>query len=103
MVLNFDLSRLSVIGRTAIIVDNAPCHNIFESTKLKNVDLIFFPPNTASVLQPNDQGIIYLFKSFYKGTIYKINVFLVEIYRMKSKNKEIYSIKFKNKRIGKLF
>jgi hypothetical protein len=64
--IDFDLSRSSTIDRTALIVDNAPCHRIFESTKLKNVDLIFLPPNATSVLQSIDQGIIHSFKSFYK-------------------------------------
>ena len=46
-----------------LIVDNAPphCH-----LTLSNVNIVFYPANCTSEIQPMDQGIIKAFKSFYK-------------------------------------
>ena len=40
----------------ALIVDNCPVHTYI--IQLKAIKLIFLPPNTNSILQPCDQGII---------------------------------------------
>lgn len=52
-------------------MDNAPGN----STDLENtepyfpVDFVFLTPNTTSLLQPQDQGVIAAFKSYYfRGT-----------------------------------
>ena len=42
-------------------MDNVPCHPV--DIILSNIRLQYFPPNTTSVLQPLDQGIIRAFKS----------------------------------------
>jgi hypothetical protein len=47
-----------------LIVDNCAAHP--KLTGLKSITLAFFPPNTTSVLQPCDQGIIYNFKCKYR-------------------------------------
>lgn len=47
-----------------LFVDNAPSHPKLE---LRNVKVVFLPPNTTSVAQPMDQGIIQAVKlNFYK-------------------------------------
>ncbi|RIB30890.1 DDE superfamily endonuclease-domain-containing protein [Gigaspora rosea] len=51
-----------------LLVDNAPVHIILDETKPK-LDCLrveFLPPNTTSILQPCDAGIIYSFKCHYK-------------------------------------
>lgn len=48
-----------------LIVDNCPAHNT--TVKLTNVNLKFLPPNTTSVIQPMDQGIIKNFKQHYRN------------------------------------
>lgn len=44
-----------------LLVDNAPSHQLKEP--LSHVTLQFLPPNTTSVLQPQDAGIIRQFKA----------------------------------------
>ncbi|XP_023214392.1 tigger transposable element-derived protein 1-like [Centruroides sculpturatus] len=54
--------RKNISFKALLLVDNAPGH-----TDLKHpaVKLIFLPPNTTSILQPQNQGIIKSFKSLY--------------------------------------
>ena len=52
-----------------MIVDNCPAHPHVKG--LKSVKLVFLPPNTTSVIQPMDQGVIrnYTIDSFSYSTI----------------------------------
>lgn len=45
-----------------LLVDNAPSHPVLEHP---NIKLLFLPPNTTSLIQPLDQGIIAAFKMYY--------------------------------------
>lgn len=45
-----------------LLVDNAPTHALYETTRLTNITIEHLPPNTTSHLQPCDQGIINSFK-----------------------------------------
>ena len=47
-----------------LFMDNATSHPDY--LKLKNANLVFVPPNTTSMLQPLDQGIIRSFKVRYR-------------------------------------
>lgn len=52
--------------KVLLLVDNAPGHPIEElKTFHPQIDVLFFPPNTTSLLQPLDQGVIKCFKSYY--------------------------------------
>ena len=42
--------------KTALLIGNCPAHP--SVSDLTNVQLVFLPPNTTSVLQPKDQGVI---------------------------------------------
>lgn len=54
-----------------LLVDNCPAHPNLEN--LKAIKLVFLPPNTTSVLQPMDQGVIKSLKTqFRKLQIMKI-------------------------------
>lgn len=54
-----------------LLVDNCPAHP--HIADLRSVTLVFLPPNTTSVLQPMDQGIIRALKShFRKNLVLKI-------------------------------
>ena len=46
--------------KICLLVDNASSHDIKET--FTNIDLVYLPPNTTSVLQPCDQGIIKALK-----------------------------------------
>lgn len=52
-------------GRLQIIlmVDNCTAHC---KMTLNNIKLVFLPPNTTSVLQPMDQGVIKCLKGYYR-------------------------------------
>ncbi|XP_050681804.1 tigger transposable element-derived protein 4-like [Leptidea sinapis] len=54
-----------------LLVDNCPAHR--HIADLKSITLVFLPPNTTSVLQPMDQGIIRALKThFRKNLVLKI-------------------------------
>ena len=54
-------------GKIALLIDNCPVHP--SVSDLTNVRLVFQPPNTTSVLQPMDQGVIRSLKAHYRGTV----------------------------------
>jgi hypothetical protein len=46
-----------------IFLDNATCH---PDIKLTNIQPSFLPPNTSSICQPLDLGVIKAFKALYR-------------------------------------
>lgn len=50
-----------------LFIDNCSAHNNIPA--LKNVKVLFFPPNMTSVVQPMDMGIIKNLKVFYRQKI----------------------------------
>lgn len=56
--------RMRLEGRKiALLVDNCPAHPTLE---LQNIELVFLPPNTTSVTQPMDAGVIRSLKYHYR-------------------------------------
>ncbi|GFU95931.1 tigger transposable element-derived protein 1 [Trichonephila clavipes] len=55
--------------KVLLIVDNAASHPQLEHP---NVQLVFLPPNTTSLIQPLDHDIIATFKKYYIKTTYKL-------------------------------
>ncbi|GFS49758.1 tigger transposable element-derived protein 1 [Trichonephila clavipes] len=62
------MKEKSLDFKVLLIVDNAASHPQLEHP---NVQLVFLPPNTISLIQPLDQGIIATFKKYYIKTTYK--------------------------------
>ncbi len=53
--------------KVLLLLDNFSAHECaLESLELKNVRVEFLPPNTTSLCQPCDQGIIYALKGYYR-------------------------------------
>ena len=54
--------------KVLLLVDNAPAHPSSEKLTSRDgkVTTMFLPPNTTSILQPMDQGILEAFKRRYK-------------------------------------
>ena len=49
--------------KVLLIINNAPGHPQSISMEDENVQVIFLPPNTISLLQPLDQGVIRCVKA----------------------------------------
>ena len=47
-------------------MDNAPVHDHNIVVENEDIGVIFFPPNTTSLLQPMDQSVIASFKKNYR-------------------------------------
>ena len=52
-----------------MIVDKCPAHPLVD--ELKANELIFYPPNTTTKMQPMNQGVIRSLKAFYWHSIIK--------------------------------
>lgn len=53
--------------KVILFADNAACHKI--EVALKNIKIVFMPPNTTSLIQPLDQGIIRTAKVHYRTQV----------------------------------
>ncbi|GFW19277.1 tigger transposable element-derived protein 1 [Trichonephila clavipes] len=62
------MKEKSLDFKVLLIADNAASHSQLEHP---NIQLVFLPPNTTSLIQPLDQGIIATFKKYYFKTTYK--------------------------------
>ena len=50
-----------------MLCDNCAAHS--SDVRLTNIKLVFLPPNTTSLIQPMDQGIIANFKQHYRSLV----------------------------------
>ena len=66
---DFDQKMKEMNRKVALFVDNAPCHSLDKNKTLSHIKVYFLPPNTTSIIQPLDQGIIRSFKADYRKKI----------------------------------
>ena len=53
--------------RVALVIDNASCHKkCTEQTKFRNIEIVYLPPNTTSLTQPMDAGVIASMRRRFK-------------------------------------
>lgn len=65
--LNFDRKMKIENRKVLLFIDNCTAHN--HDIELSSIKVHFLPPNTTSILQPMDQGVIQNFKMFYRKEI----------------------------------
>jgi hypothetical protein len=57
--------------KVLLIIDNAPGHPTSIAIENEDVKVVFLPPNTTSLLQPLDQGIIQCVKATYTHLVFQ--------------------------------
>ncbi|XP_052260449.1 tigger transposable element-derived protein 4-like [Dreissena polymorpha] len=62
--------------KIAMIVDNCPAHP--DVSDLKAIRLVFLPPNTTSITQPMDQGVIKNLKIHYRKRVVSKKLVAIE-------------------------
>lgn len=61
---NWNIKLKKKNSRIALIIDNCSCH--LSLSTFSNIQIFLLPPNTTSILQPLDQGIIALLNCHYR-------------------------------------
>ena len=70
-----------------LFIDNCTAHP--QNLSLSNIKILFFPPNTTSVLQPIDAGIIKCFKGGYRVKLARKLISLVNSNSTHTRSNEI--------------
>jgi len=93
IITKFNKKILKEERNVLLFIDNCSSHML--SKNFSNVKIVYLPPNTTSLLQPLDQGVIRSFKSHYKSKL--VRKFLHIIREAKSKpnfDKQTFKIQF---------
>jgi hypothetical protein len=64
------LKNKKIAFKVLLVVDNAPGHPETLKFSNPNIRIIFLPPNTTSLIQPMDRGLIATFKSYYLRRVF---------------------------------
>uniref|UniRef100_A0A224Z619 Tigger transposase n=1 Tax=Rhipicephalus zambeziensis TaxID=60191 RepID=A0A224Z619_9ACAR len=55
--------------KVLLLVDQTGCHELGKKANLKNIDVIYPPPNTSGLLIPLDQGVVHSLKRNYRRAL----------------------------------
>ena len=67
-------------GRKVVLfIDNCSAHRGDLVNEVTNIELVFLPPHTTSVIQPCDQGIIRNLKHWYRSALMRTVIDLIDI------------------------
>ena len=69
----------SIEYKLLLLLDNAPAHPSVEMLQSKDGrdNTMLLPPNTISIIQPMDQGILEAMKRRYKKSVFYVISFLI--------------------------
>lgn len=56
----------NIANRFLLIIDNAPSHPRAMEDWAENIEVLFMPPNTTSLIHPMDQTVIATFRAYYQ-------------------------------------
>uniref|UniRef100_A0A8C4QQG1 HTH CENPB-type domain-containing protein n=1 Tax=Eptatretus burgeri TaxID=7764 RepID=A0A8C4QQG1_EPTBU len=71
--------QLRASGRNIILfADNTACHRLPPDVTLMNIKLQFMLPNTTSLIQPLDQGMIRTMKAYHRREIVWLQVYAID-------------------------
>lgn len=59
------LQEKGLPNKILLLLDNAPGHPVALDGMCDDAEVVFMPPNTTSLIQPLDQGVIAAFKAYY--------------------------------------
>ncbi|XP_018900654.2 tigger transposable element-derived protein 4 [Bemisia tabaci] len=72
----FDATMGAQNRKIVLFIDHCPAHP--PDVSLSNIELVFLPANATSILQPLDQGIIKVLKSYYRRRLIQHLAFLID-------------------------
>ena len=73
-----DQKMIAQNRKIILFLDNATCHSLLPDTNLSNIKLSFMPPNTTSLIQPLDQGIIRSLKAYYRKELVRMQIAAID-------------------------
>lgn len=65
------LAKENLSFKVLLLLDNCKSHGDAVLLSHPNVEILFLPPNTTSLIQPMDQSVIATFKSYYLKRVLK--------------------------------
>ncbi|XP_058809920.1 tigger transposable element-derived protein 1-like [Phymastichus coffea] len=75
------LAKKNLAFKVLLLLDNCKSHDGCLQTAHPDVEVMFLPPNTTSLIQPLDQTVIATFKSYYLRRVIKSLVQKVNLHR----------------------